>query len=262
MLEHAPGHRPWDVPLSMETMDAAIALGEYFIAHGKAAYALMGADGRVEDARKVWATIDRQGWKSFARRDLHQHLRRSYNKEALTEVLETLASMGYIRRTKESGTRSAGRPSDWWDVNPLSRAQNPQNPQNGTMELGSGDSGDSGYGSAPEDRLPSDNTYRLEAETPRVSIEEDSAASSIGPGVSGVALAAEQNPDAHTSERRRTNPSEAELFIDDAPALDESVGMSRGEVFFGLQCGITGKRCDLCRGIPCAGSIPLDGVSR
>ena len=44
----------------------------------------------------------------------------------------------------------------------------------------------------------------------------------------------EQNFDAHTSEPRRTNPTEAELFIDDAPALDESVGMSKGEGFLGL----------------------------
>jgi hypothetical protein len=138
------------------------------------------------------------------------------------------------------------------------------------------------------------NTYRLEhrtpetPETPRAPIEGSAAAgigagvsshevgnidgntetteqAAAGPnaaaGVSGVSLAVEQNFDAHTSEPRRTNPSEAELFIDDAPALDEPVGMSKGEVFFGLQCGITGKRCDLCRGIPCAGSIPLDGVN-
>jgi hypothetical protein len=105
--------------------------------------------------------------------------------------------------------------------------------------------------------LPSDNTYRLEhktPDTPRVSIEGNAAASGIGAGVSshevgnidgntetaeqaaagpnaaagvsGVSLAVEQNFDAHTSEPRRTNPTEAELFIDDAPALDESVGMS------------------------------------
>jgi len=207
-------------------------------------------------------------------------------------LLPGLPRLARIAPTIELHSGSAA-PSDWWDVNPLSRTQNPQNPQNDTMELGSGDSG---YGSAPEDRLPSDNTYRLEhrtpqtPETPRESVEGNAAASGIGAGVSshevgnidgntetaeqaaagpnaaagvsGVPRALEQNFDAHTSEPRRTNPPGTELFIDDAPALDEPVGMSKGEVFFGLQCGFTGKRCDLCRGIPCAGSIPVDGVSR
>jgi len=200
-------------------------------------------------------------------------------------LLPGLPRLARIAPTIELHSGSAA-PSDWWDVNPLSRTQNPQNPQNDTMELGSGDSG---YGSAPEDRLPSDNTYRLEHRTPqtpetlRESVEGNAAASGIGAGVSshevgnidgntetaeqaaagpnaaagvsGVSLAVEQNFDAHTSEPRGTNPP--------ASPLDHPQGVTQAQMgLFGLQCERTGLWCDRCQGIPCVNGLPLDGVSR
>ena len=145
MFEHAGRQHPWEVLLTEPTMEAAITLGDYFTSHGKAAYALMGADGRMEDARKVWATIDRQGWESFSQRDLYLHVRRSFSVDRLAEVLEALASMGYIRRPVDTPTRATGRPSIRWEVNPMGRTQSTQNPQKEDLGATSEDSEDSVY---------------------------------------------------------------------------------------------------------------------
>ena len=46
-----------DTPISGNTMRAAIELGEYFEVHAKAAFALMGADAGVLEAKRVWSVI-------------------------------------------------------------------------------------------------------------------------------------------------------------------------------------------------------------
>lgn len=97
----------------------------------------MGADGRMEDARKVWATIDQQGWEFFSQRDVYQCVRRSYIVEKLSEVLDTLTSMVYTRTLADAAVRSVGHPSSRWEVNPYDRTQYTQLPT-GALFCGSG----------------------------------------------------------------------------------------------------------------------------
>jgi hypothetical protein len=45
--------------MRVDTMSAAISLGKYFEGHAKAAFALMGSDGKLQTAKKVWGVISR-----------------------------------------------------------------------------------------------------------------------------------------------------------------------------------------------------------
>ena len=102
--------------------------------------------GRMEDARKVWATITRQGWEVFSKRDLWQRVRRSFSVAHLGETLDVLAEMGYVRRAPTpEGKTGPGRQSDIWECNPMTRTQNTHSTQKAPPESNSGDSEDSGY---------------------------------------------------------------------------------------------------------------------
>ena len=123
---------PWDSRISRETMADAITLGNYFKEHAKAAFALMGADGRLAAAKRVWAAIVRDEMKDFTVRDLWQKVRRSFSKVTdLEEVLNLLVDLGYIRVTVPPKREGPGQPpSPRCEVNPKALTQNTQRTQN------------------------------------------------------------------------------------------------------------------------------------
>jgi len=123
---------PWDNPISPETMADAISLGKYFKEHAKAAFALMGADGRLASAQSVWDTIVRHKLEDFTVRDLWQKVRRSFSKVTdLEEVLNLLVDLGYIRQVEVLKREGPGqRPSPRYEVNPKALTQNTQGTQN------------------------------------------------------------------------------------------------------------------------------------
>jgi putative DNA primase/helicase len=61
---------PWESEITQETMEAAVSLGHYFEGHAKAAFALMGSDGKIASARKVWAVVEKHNLETFTVRDL------------------------------------------------------------------------------------------------------------------------------------------------------------------------------------------------
>src|SRR5262249_53291632 len=82
-------HGGWSDPIPAETVARAIRLGkEYLLPHAQAAFGVMGADGRLELARKVWVAIVRHMGSAYAahsadtplsltRRDIHNLNRRA-----------------------------------------------------------------------------------------------------------------------------------------------------------------------------------------
>ena len=116
-------------------MADAISLGKYFKQHAKAAFALMGADGRLSSAQSVWATIARHGLGDFTSRDLWLKVRRSFSKVTdLVEVLNLLVDLGYIRQVEVPKREGPGwKPSPRYEVDPKALTQNTQGTQNAML---------------------------------------------------------------------------------------------------------------------------------
>ena len=124
--------RPWETPITGETMANAIKIGNYFEEHAKAAFAFMGADPRLASAKKVWAAIVRYDITEFSVRDLYQVVRRSFKTVAdLETILGLLVEYWYLRGVIASKQEGPGQsPSPRYEVNPLTRTQNTQGTQN------------------------------------------------------------------------------------------------------------------------------------
>ncbi len=130
-LIHTGKESLWEQPIDAETMVCAIAIGEYLIAHAKAAFCEMGANPATGVARRilVWATEGRL--KVFSRRDAFIAVRGAVQRvEELDEPLHLLSEHGYIREQILEKSGAGRKPSTRFDVNPLTYAQNTQNAQN------------------------------------------------------------------------------------------------------------------------------------
>lgn len=121
MAAHWNDDAPRDIPIASETVEAAIRIGKYLIPHARAAFALMGADPAVEDAKRVLAWIRRKGLRTFSKRDAFNGLRARFPKPAdLDPVLSALAERDYIRAIDPEPRSGSGRkPSPKFGVNPL-----------------------------------------------------------------------------------------------------------------------------------------------
>lgn len=101
------------------TMQRAIALGQYYTEHARAAYLLMGADPVVKQCKYVLKSIQNVGLTELSKRDI-MRLCRSFKKaDELQPVLDRLCEYGYLAQkpseTKNSGSRP---PSQSYLVNP------------------------------------------------------------------------------------------------------------------------------------------------
>jgi replicative DNA helicase len=116
----------WDYPISKEIVKDAIQIGTYLIPHAKAAFAEMGADVFVDQAKMMLRWIEQNGLACFTKRDLHQSLRGTFKRvEDLERPLALLASHGFVRKQEETSHDGPGRrPSPVYDVNPLYISEN------------------------------------------------------------------------------------------------------------------------------------------
>lgn len=132
MAEHADNTAPWCVPVSVETMEGSIEIGQYLTAHAQAAFNLMGADPIVEDARYILRWVASTSTMVFSKRELHQANRGRFPRvDALDPALAVLISHGYLTERPTDRTLRPGRtPSPVFEMNPLTPAHNPQNAQN------------------------------------------------------------------------------------------------------------------------------------
>jgi len=119
MADLAGDPDPWTLPIPEATMDRAISVARYLIPHAKAAFAEMGADADIENAKTVLRWIKHNGVTSFTKRDVHQGTRGTFKRAAdLDAPLAVLQEHGFIRH-REASTVGPGRhPSPTYDVNP------------------------------------------------------------------------------------------------------------------------------------------------
>ncbi|MFI6921758.1 YfjI family protein [Nonomuraea spiralis] len=111
----------WRHPISADTVNAAITIGQYFIAHALATFDAMGADPDLEAARTVHAWLHRTGTTRFTVREAFTALPRNrFRKVAeLEPALDLLEQLGWIRREPEPPRTGPGRrPSPAYAVHP------------------------------------------------------------------------------------------------------------------------------------------------
>ncbi len=102
-----------------ETMEHAVTIGRYFLAHAKAAYSLMGADTVNKDARHLLSFIKRERLTEFSRRDAMRLCRSFKTADSLQPVLNRLCEYGYIAVKPQGPAPGIGRrPSETYVTNP------------------------------------------------------------------------------------------------------------------------------------------------
>jgi len=114
------GH--WPAEVSADTMKNAIKIARYLIPHAQAAYAEMGADSKIEDAKFLLRWIEKSGKDEFTKRDAHQGTKGRFKQVSMIEpALKILEDHGYIRAVEYAppAGKVKRRPSEKFMVNPL-----------------------------------------------------------------------------------------------------------------------------------------------
>ena len=113
---------PWVTEIDADTIARGIELGEYFLAHARAAFAEMGADIEIEGAKHVLAWIRRRGLEQFSERNAYQGMKGRFRKVAeVRPALRLLVDHNYIRQMPSPERGGSGRkPSPIFEVNPNS----------------------------------------------------------------------------------------------------------------------------------------------
>jgi hypothetical protein len=120
----------WLTPIDHRTVESAIALGrDYLLPHARAAFALMGADEKLEKARHVWESLSKRNEyrecsenapPRVTRRQIHQCNRRQFvSAKDLDPVLQVLIDRGYLAAIPASGEAGRGHSSPAYFINPL-----------------------------------------------------------------------------------------------------------------------------------------------
>jgi hypothetical protein len=114
----------------------AVRLGEYYLGHARAAFGLMGADQRIQDARRAVRWLGghfrdfvktEKGTPFLTKRDLHVGVwGGSRTVEEVEPVIDLLNKHGYLRPVPTSTRKGPGRhPSPRYEVNPSVAAPEP-----------------------------------------------------------------------------------------------------------------------------------------
>lgn len=100
-------------------MENAVRIGEYFLEHAKAAYALMGTDPVNKQGEYLLNAIKRNQLTEFSRRDAMRLCRGFKTAEAIQPVLNRLCEYGYIAAKPTEPVIGPGRrPSEVYLTNP------------------------------------------------------------------------------------------------------------------------------------------------
>jgi replicative DNA helicase len=120
MAAHADAPAPWEIAISQDSVVRAIRLAEYLIPHARAAYAEMGADPVIAEAKHLLAWITREGKQRFTKRDAFEGTKGRFKRvEALEPGLKLLMEHGFLRPREPGQRPGPGRkPSPTYDVNP------------------------------------------------------------------------------------------------------------------------------------------------
>lgn len=124
----------WERVIPRERVEAAITLGrDYLLPHAQAAFQLMGADEKLEKAKRVWESLSKgseysecseSAPLSFTRRQIHQRNRRQFTAaKDLDPILQLLIDRGYLAPVPGTGEAGRGHSSPVYYLNPLALAR-------------------------------------------------------------------------------------------------------------------------------------------
>lgn len=137
---HQVNSSQWPSEVSNQTVEQAIVIGKYLIPHAKAAYAEMGADSKIEDAKFIVRWLERDGRATVTKRDIFEGTKGRFKEVvALEPALQTLQDHDYLRlveaplKTERKGP-GGRKPSQHFKVNP-SLSTGLHNSHNSTEEF-------------------------------------------------------------------------------------------------------------------------------
>ncbi len=120
-----------DIEVDEKTMQNAISIGRYFLEHAKGAYALMGADQQIQDAKYVLRQLEKQQPITIARRDLFRACRGRFKKsQDISPALELLLEFGYIKELEVEHKGVGRKPDMQYQINPYVYGHNGLNGRN------------------------------------------------------------------------------------------------------------------------------------
>jgi hypothetical protein len=136
LAEHVATERPWTIPVSEQTMRAAVQIGEYLIPHALAAFGEMGLDTTFDNARELLEWIKEKRIGQLTVRDAQRAKQTRFRKaaEALA-ALELLEERGFLRREMLGRHDGPGQPpSPVFLVNPSLHTQRETERRNAAQE--------------------------------------------------------------------------------------------------------------------------------
>jgi len=100
-------------------MQSAIAIGEYFLEHAKAAYQLMGADEIGDQCKYILRKLQKTQLPIITVRDVMRLCQKFKTAEAVQIPITRLFDYGYLRELQIDYSAGPGRPqAKQWEVNP------------------------------------------------------------------------------------------------------------------------------------------------
>jgi hypothetical protein len=107
-------------PVTLESIESAIAISKWAIPHARAAFGLLGADdGAMEDAERVLKWLKAEKSSQTSKRDIHQQFRSRFDNDPdrLMRAIELLVDRGWLRPV-DSKPGTPGRPSEPYECHP------------------------------------------------------------------------------------------------------------------------------------------------
>jgi hypothetical protein len=135
LAAHAAEPTPWAGAVDAMTMAQAVTLGDWLTEHAKVAFAVMGADPAIEEARHLLRWLGKEPREAFTKRETFEGTKGRFKRvEAMEPALRLLLECGYIREQEppEQASRPGRKASPVYEVNPWIYSQNSHNSQNAT----------------------------------------------------------------------------------------------------------------------------------
>ena len=109
---------PFDITITEQSMDYAIQIGKYFLAHAQVCYGMMGVDENMEGAKYILERLMKQKPEQFTTRDLLRMCKKFKATKDLAEPLTMLVEREYIREITPTYTGIGRPPGAIYAVNP------------------------------------------------------------------------------------------------------------------------------------------------